>query len=331
LLTALRWTAKALAAGLLLVVFLGGACRMAAAWRESEGAEPPADGRLVKTADGDIFVEARGPDGGAPVLFVHGTAAWSGFWLAVADELGRQGYRAVAIDLPPFGFSSRSAAGAYSRRDQAERIASLIAALGLDRPIIVGHSFGAGPVVEAAMRHRERFRGVVLVDGALGLPAEGDAYPPDRKLVRMLIEQPIVAEPLVAATMTNPWLTRRLLAGLLYKKEAASEAEADILRKPFSRAGATAAYARWLPSLLFADGAAMSAAPENYARLALPVALIWGRQDAVTPLAQGERLQRLVPGSTLDIIEGVGHIPHIEDEPAFLATLTKRLKEIVAP
>jgi pimeloyl-ACP methyl ester carboxylesterase len=326
--TVLRWTAKALLAGLLLIIVVAAGFRAAAAWRESADAASPPDGRLVQTAHGGIFIQTRGPADGAPVLLVHGTAAWSGFWLAVAEALGREGYRAIAIDLPPFGFSERSAEGAYSRGDQAERISALIKAGDFSRPIVVGHSFGAGPVVEAAMRHPDQIRGVILVDGALGLPPEGDGYPPDRKWVRMLLDQPGLAEPLVAATMTNPSLTRRFLAGLVYRTEAANEAETAILQRPFSRAGTTAAYARWLPSLLFADRQAMSADPANYAKINMPVALLWGREDAVTPLPQAERLQRLIPGATLDVIAGVGHIPHIEDEQAFLAILTKRLKDI---
>jgi pimeloyl-ACP methyl ester carboxylesterase len=325
-----RWAKKTVLAALLLLAIALAFLRLSASWREGADAQPPAEGHLVATPSGDIFIQERGPKTGAPVLLVHGTAAWSGFWLAVADELGGDGYWAVAIDLPPFGFSSRSATGAYARKDQAERIGGIIAALGLERPVIVGHSFGAGPVVEAAMRHPDQIRGVILVDGALGLPAEGEDYPPENRLLRSLLDQPIVAECLVSATLVNPYLTRRLLAGLLFKRDAASEAEADILRRPFSRAGTTQAYARWLPFLLFADRGAKSAAPENYAKVTTPIALIWGRQDDVTPLAQGERLQRLLPGATLDIINGVGHIPHIEDEQAFLAFLTKRLRDMAA-
>jgi pimeloyl-ACP methyl ester carboxylesterase len=326
--TFVYWTVRGLFAALVLAVLALTGLRLAASWRESGSAEPPADGRLVSTPHGEIFIQARGPENGAPILLVHGTAAWSGFWLTIADALGHDGYRAVAIDLPPFGFSARSATGAYSRRDQAQRIGDLIAALSLKHPIIVGHSFGAGPVVEAAMRHADQIGGVILVDGALGLPAEGEDYPADSALARMLVSQPIVAEPLVSATFVNPWLTRRLLAGLLFKSEAASEAQADILRRPFSRPGTTEAYARWLPSLLFAERDAMSATPENYRNVAMPVALIWGREDSVTPLAQGQRLQRLLANSTLDVIDGVGHIPHIEDEQAFLAVLRTRLKDM---
>jgi pimeloyl-ACP methyl ester carboxylesterase len=326
--TFVRWTIRAALAVLFFLLVTLAGFRLAAAWREAYGATPPRDGRLVATPTGGIFIQTRGPDDGPALLMVPGTAAWSGFWLDIADALGREGYRAIAIDLPPFGFSDRSMTNAYSRKDQAERISALIATLDLKSPIVIGHSFGAGPVVEAAMRHANQIRGVVLVDGALGLPPEGEDYAPDNAVSRFLLDQPTIAETLVAATMVNPWLTRRLLAGLLFKTEAATEAEADILRRPYSRPGTTQAYARWLPRLLFPDREAMSARAENYRKVATPVALIWGLEDSVTPIGQGQRLQNLLKGSTLDIIDGVGHIPHIEDEQAFLTILKKRLKEI---
>ena len=328
--TLARWTVRLLIAALFLAVLALAGLRLAAGWRESAGAEAPSDGRMVATAKGDIFVQMRGPDSGVPVFFVPGTAAWSGFWLSVADEIGRSGYRAVAVDLPPFGFSARSASGAYSRADQAERLAALIRALGLERPIVVGHSFGAGAVVELAIAHPETVGGMVLVDGALGLPAEGRDSPPDSATLRWALGQPAIAQTLVAATLVNSLATRPLLASLLHRKEAATPRQAEILALPFSRQGTTESYARWLPSLLLAERGAISATPANYARIVAPTALIWGVRDEVTPLAQGARLQKLIAGSTLDAIADVGHIPHIEDEQAFLIVLKARLKAMAA-
>jgi pimeloyl-ACP methyl ester carboxylesterase len=138
--------------------------------------------------------------------------------------------------------------------------------------------------------------------------------------------QPLVAEPLVAVTFTNPLLTGRFLAMMLYRTEAATERQADVLQYPQRREGTTQAYARWLPFLLFPDRAAMSADPRNYASVGIPTALIWGRQDSVTPLAQGQRLNTMIAGSSLDVIDGAGHIPHIEAPERLMAVLTERLQ-----
>jgi pimeloyl-ACP methyl ester carboxylesterase len=319
-----RWAALLFGGACLLAILALLGLRAAAAIRESAGAQPPGDGRLVATAAGGIFVQSSGPESGPPIVFVPGTAAWSGFWLPIARALGNDGYRAIAIDLPPFGFSERSASGAYTRVDQAERLHALVAALGLLRPTVVGHSFGAGAVVEYALRHPDEIGAMVLVDAALGLP-DGDHPPEDPALLRWALDQPVVAQALTAATLENVWATRPLLAGLLYQKEAATPARVEILTAPFARKGTTAAYAQWLPNLLLPETRAISATPANLAKLSTPTALIWGARDSVTPVSQGKRLHALVRGSTLETIADAGHIPHIEDEQAFLSILKARL------
>jgi pimeloyl-ACP methyl ester carboxylesterase len=143
--------------------------------------------------------------------------------------------------------------------------------------------------------------------------------------LRWALDQPIVAQALTAATLVNVWATRPLLAGLLYRKEAATPALAEILTAPFAREGTTAAYALWLPNLLLPETRAISATPGNFAKLSTPTALIWGAKDSVTPLSQGERLHTFIPGATLETIADAGHIPHIEDEQAFLSILKARL------
>lgn len=323
-----RWTLRIAAAAVVLCLLVLAAFRVSAGWRERGPVAPPAQGQMVPTDDGAIFVQMRGPETGVPVMLVHGTAAWSGFWSDTADELGARGFRVVAIDVPPFGFSARNPAGAYARTDQARRIRDVARALNLNAPLIVGHSFGAGAVVEAVMRYPRDFGGMVLICGALGLPESGNDYPPDNAALRWLIGQPLVAETLVAATFTNPLLTRRFLAMMLYRTEAATDRQAAILKAPQRREGTTESYARWLPFLLFPDRAAMSADPRNYAALRMPTALIWGRQDSVTPLPQGQRLNGLIVGSSLDIIDDAGHIPHIEVPDKLMPVLDERLRGI---
>ena len=208
-----RLTARLFGATCLLALLALLGLRAAAALRETAGAQPPANGRQVVTAAGGIFVQSRGPESGPPVVFVAGTAAWSGFWLSIAETTGRAGYRATAIDLPPFGFSERSASGAYSRVDQAERLHALVVALGLKRPTIVGHSFGAGAVVEYAFRYPEEIGAMVLVDAALGLP--DDEHPPaaDPALLRWALDQPVLAQALtvgdVGECLGHPPVARR--------------------------------------------------------------------------------------------------------------------------
>lgn len=306
--------------GLVLVVALVlAAFRLAAAYRERDTAIPTQT-TLLQTSAGRIAVQLSGQPKGMPVLLVGGTAGWSGFWRDVAHHLAESGFRVVAIDLPPFGFSDHDPDRRYDRVRQAERILAVLEASAGDRPaILVGHSYGAGPALEAALRAPARVRRLVLVDAALGgfeLPSRPASWP--------LRQQPI-AEAAVATGFTNPWAMRPMLRSLLARKEAA-EPWIETLRQPMRRPGSTAAYAAWLPALFATDDGARSRRSAAVSAIRVPVALIWGEADTVTPIAQGEEIARLVR-APIHRLPGIGHIPHIEDPARFLPALDAAIED----
>jgi pimeloyl-ACP methyl ester carboxylesterase len=126
--------------------------------------------------------------------------------------------------------------------------------------------------------------------------------------------------------MTNPLLTDRLLRSMVARKESAAPWVATI-QQPMRRRGTTAAYAAWLPALFATDDGGLSRRSAELRLITVPVALIWGEADTVTPIAQGEEIARLVRARSFARLPGVGHIPHIEDEAGFLAALDAALAE----
>lgn len=302
---------------LLLALLLVLACFRLLAWqRESDYSRPPTT-KLFSTPLGMVAATISGPIDGAPMLLVHGTAAWSGFWRDVSTHLAGQGWRVIAIDLPPFGYSGRDPQARYDRASQAARLSAVLDAA-TDRPaVIVGHSFGAGAATELALRSPQQVRSLVLVDAALG------KLDPDREgttLAQRTLGQALIAEPLTATTITNPWATGALLRSMIARKKMADR-WLSTLRQPMNRPGTTAGYAAWLPALFAADDGGWSRHSVRLAAITRPVAIIWGEADTVTPLAQGERIAALTRARSFERLPGVGHIPHIENPSAFLRAL----------
>ena len=165
----LRWVTRTLLVLLLLVVVVIAAFRLAASVRETgiRAELAPSTGHLVATSSGGVFVQEKGPADGIPVVLIHGSIAWSEFWRSTIDTLATAGFRVIALDIPPFGFSERP--GGYTRSDQAARIDEVLRTLRAEGPIIVGHSVGSGVATELVMRHPQGMRGLVLIDAALGL------------------------------------------------------------------------------------------------------------------------------------------------------------------
>lgn len=273
----------------------------------------PSRGRFVQAADVEIFVQELGPSGAPVVLFVHGMGAWSELWRETLAATAAAGFRAVALDLPPFGYSQRPAPGAYSRQHQARRILGVLDALGVEQATLVGHSFGGGPTMEAVLLAPRRVRRLVLADAAIGLDPEpaGGAGP-----VLVLRARPL-RNALVASTVTNPRLTRRLLEQFVAHPGAVTEARVRVLQSPLAVQGATEAFGDWLLEFLTSAEVALSTHADAYGNLAIPTLVVWGDRDTTTPLPQGQRLAQLIAGARLAVMPGVGHMPQIEDPVQF--------------
>jgi pimeloyl-ACP methyl ester carboxylesterase len=319
---ALRWLFAAIIAIAACAVVAVAAFRIAAAWRETAEASQiaPPSGRYVPTRSGRVFLQEAGPTDGVAVVLFHGTAAWSELWRQTMTALAEVGFRAVAIDMPPFGFSDRP--GNYTRRDQAERVRDILDQLAVPSAIILGHSFGAGAAAETVLRFPDRVRGLVLVDAALGLSAPAETSTP------LVMRYGFARELVVATTITNPLATRFLLAQLIAKKERAAN-YVSVLQQPMTIRNSTPDLAEWLLYFTSDDRMAMSADRASYARISARTAIIWGDKDTITPLAQAEDLHALIPAATMTVLPGLGHIPsQIEDPDSFNRALIAQLLAI---
>lgn len=297
--------------------------------RETQSAEQLAadKGRWIVVSDADLYVQEWGRPGDPTVLLTHGTGAWSGTWFALPAVLAESGWRVVAVDLPPFGLTKTRGADTavdYTRTAQARRLLMLIEQLGA--PVtLVGHSFGAGPALEAALLGAAQLRQLVLVDPALGLGPNGEPPSCDEAAEGGLLSHRPMRTALVSATATWPGLTGLMLRQFVHRKEVVTEQLVPAYQMPFQRAAFSARLGDWAASFARAPcETALSLEPERltqWAARGLPIDLIWGEADSITPLAQGRALQRWMPGTPLTTLPDVGHIPHIENPPAFATAL----------
>jgi pimeloyl-ACP methyl ester carboxylesterase len=114
--------------------------------------------------DGVRLHVRRWPGGPNAALLIHGLASSSHIWDLVAPRLGRLGVGPVAYDQRGHGRSSKPSAG-YGFEHTAADAAAVIRAIGLRRPVVVGHSWGANVALELAVRHPRLVSGAILLDG----------------------------------------------------------------------------------------------------------------------------------------------------------------------
>ena len=341
----LRWLAYSVGVLLLVVALVLVGFRVAADRRETQSRfdVAPKTGRFVRAADVHLFVQEEGPPDGAPVVLIHGTGAWSEIWRGTMRSLAAAGYRAVALDMPPFGYSSLPANADYGDEAQARRIIGALDALRLERATLVGHSFGGRPTMQATFLAPRRIVRLVLVDAALDL-ARGcldaevtgchtvvrDSFPATEKrgplLVRAVLGVPAVREAVVSATLSNPAMTGPLLSRLVANREAVTRERVAMLQRPFTLRGWTPGLTGWLAPFVTTRTSSMATDRSRYPELRIPAMVLWGARDSLTPIVQGMDIARLIPNAHWEVLPAAGHIPAIEDQRSFDAALLEFLR-----
>jgi pimeloyl-ACP methyl ester carboxylesterase len=233
--------------------------------------------------DGDrIHYLAEGTANGPVVVLVHGLGGRAEDWRSLTPYLVKAGFRVYMPDLPGYGRSEQPADFSYSVHDQAAVVVHFLDALGVKQADIGGWSMGGGIAQHVALRHPDRVRRLMLFDsiGIYEMPKWNvRLFTPTnaRELEQLeaLLEprpQPIpgfVARDIVRVSDVNAWVLHRAVDSMLTGQDAT-----DPL----------------LP------------------QLKMPVLLVWGERDAITPLSQGETMHRLIPQSQLDVAPGCGHL-----------------------
>jgi pimeloyl-ACP methyl ester carboxylesterase len=198
----------------------------------------PATGRFVAAAGLEIFIQESGPAEGRSVQLIPATAAWSETWRKTLDALGQAGCRAIAIDLPPFGYSQRPAGNASSRRDQAQRIWGVLDALGVRQITLVGHSVAGRATLEAAMTDAARVEALVLVAASAGLQSANDGAAAKPGLLEAAFAVRSVRDAIMDV-VTSPALSRPLLQRVVYRPEDATDELVRVFRTPLAVRGSS--------------------------------------------------------------------------------------------
>jgi pimeloyl-ACP methyl ester carboxylesterase len=245
---------------------------------------------------------------GRAILALHGMLELPG-WADFHGRLAEQ-HHVIAPAHPGFGESSRPE-WMDSVDDLAYVYLELIEQLELDRPIVVGHSFGGWIAAEMAVRCPRSLGALVLVDAVGIRPSPEPFGPPGGSIADWLVLEP---EELRARAWHDPATGDRLK---LPAEEATTDAELTAILR--NREAATVYGWRpffYNPRLL------------NWLhRIRLPTLVVWGEHDGVVPVSVGEAYAQRIPGARLAIVEGAAHLPHLELPDRFATLVTSFVEE----
>ena len=258
--------------------------------------------------------------GSGPVLLlIHGMAGTFDNWDPVIEPLARA-HTVIAPDLPGHG-GSAPGGGDYSLGTLAAGLRDLLLALGQDRATLVGHSLGGGVAMQFTYQFPEMVERLVLVSsGGLG---------PDVSPILRAAALP-GADLFIAATAdVGRWTGSALRSAMGAVGVRPSVDVAEVARGYASLADPArrAAFLATLRSVVGTGGQRVDASDRLYLADELPLLIIWGENDPIIPSRHGMRAHQNLPGSRLEIFDGVGHLPHLEAPGRFIAVLERFLAE----
>jgi pimeloyl-ACP methyl ester carboxylesterase len=240
---------------------------------------------------------------GPAVVFCHGTPWSSVLWKPFAEALSRD-FTVYLWDMPGYGLSSKEAAHAVGLDTQAECFAALLAEWDLEAPHVVAHDFGGAVALAAHLLHDRRYASLFLVD-VVALSPWGSPFfslvrenaevfsrlPPAvhegalRAYIQGAAHRPLPEDRL--GELTEPWLANDGQPAFYRQIAQADERFTDELRPLLEHVRAR-------------------------------VHIVWGTEDGWIPVDRAVALQAAIPGATLRLVEGAGHLVHL-DQPVALA------------
>jgi len=234
---------------------------------------------------------------GEPIVMVHGFADSTYCWHRNYRPLLEAGFRLVIVDQPGLGRSIiTSSSYQYTVENQAAGVKAVMDHLELGPCHFVGHSMGGGISLFLAVHRPELVRSLVLLDPAcfripqhrlLGIPG----------IVTFL------------NIFKGKWILKKGLAEAFYDKTKITGPMITEYSRPLAKKGYIKTLRLLVDEYFSAEFDRMVG---KYPEIRVPTFILWGDHDTFVPTEYGPRLQRLIPGSRLVILDAAGHNAHQE-------------------
>jgi pimeloyl-ACP methyl ester carboxylesterase len=262
----------------------------------------PPIGAFVEVDGTTVHYYQRGA--GPAIVLIHGSASLvDDFVVSGLIDLLAERHRVIAFDRPGYGYTPRPRGIDWTPERQAALLVAACARLGIDRPLVVGHSWGTLPALAWALDHPQAISGLALLSGyyfptgrpdavmvaIAGAPGIGDVFANTVAPLQTRVTGPLGNRMIFSPT--DP--TDAFLADMPFA----------LLLRP-SQLRATAIDSGQMPA------SAARLAP-RYGELDLPIAIVWGDGDKLVKQEdQSPVLAEQIPKAVATRMEGVGHMVH---------------------
>lgn len=249
---------------------------------------------------------------GDPILCLHGLGANIYSWRHFIPPFSKNN-KLILVDFKGSGKSPKPLDKHYSIEEKANDIYNFILEENLTNLTLIGNSLGGAVALLVTLRlEQDRLSKLILIDSA------GDKrnLPPFLRILRSFFGIPIVysVPAKLAAKVT--------LRTCYHDRKKITEEQVNAYAAPVASRGARHALLETARQSVPANVDELIA---QMGSITVPTLILWGREDRVIPLKVGQLLHRLIPNSTLEIIENCGHIPQEEKPEETIASVSRFL------
>lgn len=249
-----------------------------------------------------VHVRDRGSPERPTVLLIHGFGSSLHTWEPWIARLSER-WRVLALDLPGSGLSHTDPSGDYSDARTLALILAMMDAKGIEQAVIVGHSIGGRLAWSLAARHPDRVSALVLI-APDGFASPGFSYGKPAEVPASLgVMQFVLPKALLRMNVAPGYGDPSRLTDQTMKRYH------DLMLAPGSRH----ALLERMRQTVLVDPATLLPS------ITASTLLVWGERDAMIPPDNARDYLRLIPGSQLATLPGLGHVPFEEDSEAALA------------
>ncbi len=277
---------------------------------------------------------------GPVLLFIHGILGSNRNWADLVDRLvgapspstaaarapartpgpedspaAWPSYRVLAPDLFGHGASAKPM-GDYSLGAHAATLRDLLDELGVDRVTLIGHSLGGGVAMQFCYLFPQRVDRLVLVSsGGLG-----------RSVSPLLRSAALPGAELVLPVLASGWVRRRVETVGRLARRLGWRAGPDVQQSwrgfaSLADAESRRAFLATTRAVIDPGGQTVSAVDHLRAVRKVPTLVVWGTRDRMIPSEHADVVRELVPGSQVELFEGAGHFPHLDQPERFVRVL----------
>jgi pimeloyl-ACP methyl ester carboxylesterase len=239
---------------------------------------------------------------GPAVVFCHGTPFSAELWKPFAAALSRD-FTVYLWDMPGYGKSSKHPGHPVDFGVQARAFAALLGHWGLGRPHVVAHDIGGAVSLRAHLAEGAGYASLLLAD-AVAIPPSGSPF------FRFVQDHPGLLGQLPAyihEAIVRAYIQNASQLGL-------RDDVLDLLAQPWTTDEGQQAFYRQIADF---DDRFLRENTERLGGITVPVRIVWGVEDTWIPADRARTLRDLIPGATLGLVPGAGHLVHY-DAPAAL-------------